>query len=267
MDKRITVRDLSAMKKRAEKIVMITAYDAVQARWGDNAGCQILLVGDSMGNTVLGYDSTLPVTLAESLSHTAAVRRGSKRAMVVGDMPFMSYQVSLEEALRNAGRYLKEAGAEAIKLEGGRSILPTVRRMVEIGIPVMGHIGLLPQSYLKDGGYHIHGRDSQEAEALQEDALALQEAGAFAIVLEGIPAELSRDISAQLSIPTIGIAAGPHCDGQVQVIADLLNMGGGYLPRHAKVYADLSTICSNAIKQYCQEVQDGSFPSEGNSAR
>ncbi len=260
MDKRLSVRDLSALKQRGEKIVMITAYDAVQARWAEEAGCQILLVGDSMGNTVLGYDNTLPVTLPESLSHTAAVRRGSKQAMVIGDMPFMSYQVSVEEALRNAGRYLKEAGADGIKLEGGRAILPTIRRMVEIGIPVMGHLGLLPQSFLKDGGYRIHGRTPQEATGILEDAVALQEAGAFAIVLEGLPSELGREISSCLAIPTIGIAAGPYCDGQVQVIADLLNLGGGYLPRHAKVYANLSDIAIAAIRQYRQEVQDGIFP-------
>ncbi|NLZ64531.1 MAG: 3-methyl-2-oxobutanoate hydroxymethyltransferase [Lentisphaerae bacterium] len=264
MDKRITVRDLAAMKKSGQKIVMITAYDAAQARWGDEAGCQILLVGDSMGNTVLGYDNTLPVTLEESLSHTAAVRRGSKRAMVIGDMPFMSYQAAQDEALHNAARYLKECGADGVKLEGGRAMLPTIRRMVEVGIPVMGHIGLLPQSVLKDGGYYIHGRNTQEAKDILDDAVALQEAGVFSVVLEGIPAELSREITARLTIPTIGIAAGPHCDGQVQVISDLLNMGGGYLPRHAKVYADLSSICITAIRQYCQEVQSGQFPAGGN---
>ncbi|MFA6930421.1 MAG: 3-methyl-2-oxobutanoate hydroxymethyltransferase [Lentisphaeria bacterium] len=262
MDKRITVCDFAALKARGKKIVMITAYDAAQARWGEEAGCEALLVGDSMGNTVLGYDTTLPVTLEESLSHTAAVRRGAKKAMVIGDMPFLSYQISTEEAIRNAGRYLKECGADAVKLEGGTAMLPTLRRLVEVGIPVIGHIGLLPQSVLKDGGYRLHGKSSEEAAALRKEALAVQEAGVFAVVLEGIPAALSQEITALLKIPTIGIAAGPHCDGQVQVISDLLNFGGTYLPRHAKVYADFYQSAITAIKQYCQEVRDGSFPEE-----
>ncbi len=262
MDKRITVRDFASLKERGEKIVMITASDACQARWCEEAGCQALLVGDSMGNTVLGYETTLPVTLEESLSHTAAVRRAARKAMVIGDMPFMSYQVSPEEAIRNAGRYLKECGADAIKLEGGRAVLPVLRRLVEIGIPVMGHIGLLPQSVFKDGGYRLHGKNSEEADALRQDALAVQEAGAFAVVLEGIPDALSAEITSMLKIPTIGIAAGPHCDGQVQVIADLLNLGGSYLPRHAKKYADFYQMAIDAIKQYGQEVREGSFPAE-----
>ena len=262
MDKRITVRDFANLKAHGEKIVMITAYDACQARWGEEAGCQALLVGDSMGNTVLGYETTLPVTLEESLLHTAAVRRGARKAMVIGDMPFMSYQISIEEAIRNAGRYLQEVGADAVKLEGGMTMLPVLRRLVEVGIPVMGHIGLLPQSVLKDGGYRLHGKNSEEAEQLRKDALAVQEAGAFAVVLEGIPAALSAEITSMLTIPTIGIAAGPHCDGQVQVISDLLNLGGGYLPRHAKVYADVYQTAVAAIKQYGQEVREGSFPEE-----
>jgi 3-methyl-2-oxobutanoate hydroxymethyltransferase len=263
MDKRITVRDFANLKARGEKIVMITAYDACQARWCEEAGCQILLVGDSMGNTVLGYETTLPVTLEESLLHTAAVRRGARKAMVIGDMPFMSYQISLEEAIRNAGRYLKECGADAVKLEGGVTMLPVLRRLVEVGIPVMGHIGLLPQSVLKDGGYRLHGKNSEEAERLRKDALAVQEAGAFAVVIEGLPPAFSAEITSMLTIPTIGIAAGPHCDGQVQVIADLLNLGGGYLPRHAKMYADFYQTAVAAIKQYGQEVREGSFPAEG----
>ena len=265
MDKKVTVRTLNAMKSRGEKIVMLTGYDAVTARWAEQAGCQLVLVGDSMGNTVLGYENTLPVTLEESLAHTAAVRRGAKLAMVIGDMPFMSYQISVEEAVRNAGRYLKEAGADAVKLEGGRTMLPVIKRLVEAGIPVMGHIGLLPQSVLKDGGYRIHGKAEEEARELSEDAIAMQEAGCFSIVLEGVPAELSRKITESLRIPTIGIGAGPYTDGQVQVIADLLGYGGGYLPKHAKCYADLNSIALKAIAQYCEEVKNGQFPAEGNS--
>lgn len=260
MEKRISVTDIAAMKRRGEKIVMLTAYDAATARWAEEGGCQLLLVGDSMGNTVLGYENTLPVTLEESLFHTAAVRRGCRRAMVIGDMPFMSYQISLEEAIRNAGRYLQVAGADAVKLEGGMTMLPVCRRLVEVGIPVMGHIGLLPQSVLRDGGYRLHGKSAEEAASLRQDALALQEAGVFALVLEGLPAELSRDITASLRIPTIGIAAGPFCDGQVQVIADLLCLGGGYIPKHARSYADLSATAIAAIRNYVGDVQSGTFP-------
>lgn len=259
MEKRFSVTDIAAMKRRGEKIVMLTAYDAASARWAEQGGCQLLLVGDSMSNTVLGYENTLPLTMAESLFHTAAVRRGTRRAMVIGDMPFLSYQISVEEAVRNAGSYLQTAGADAVKLEGGMTMLPVCQRLVEVGIPVMGHIGLLPQSVLRDGGYRLHGKSAEEAASLKEDALALQKAGVFALVLEGIPAELSREITASLQIPTIGIAAGPHCDGQVQVISDLLNLGGGYIPKHARNYADLSATAIEAIRHYVDDVQNGAF--------
>ncbi|NMA42309.1 MAG: 3-methyl-2-oxobutanoate hydroxymethyltransferase [Oligosphaeraceae bacterium] len=259
MNKRISVQDFARFKAMGEKIVMITAYDACQAFWCESAGCHALLVGDSMGNTVLGYENTLPVTMEEMLSHTAAVRRASKNAMVIADLPFMSYQVSIEEALRNAGRCLKEAGADAVKLESGSDLAPTVAKLVQAGIPVMGHVGLLPQSVLKDGGYRLHGKSVQEAEAIKNDALSLQEAGAFSVVLEGIPAQLSQEISQILSIPTIGIAAGPHCDGQVQVISDLLNLSGAKPPRHAKVYADLCGVATAAIKKYVEEVKQDKF--------
>lgn len=256
MTKRISVLDLAACKKNGEKIVMVTAYDSCQANWAEEAGCHALLVGDSMGNTVLGFENTLQVTMEQALSHTAAVRRASKKVMVIADMPFMSYQISTEEALRNAGRFLKESAADAVKLEGGKNMAPVIMRIVDAGIPVMGHIGLLPQSVLKDGGYRLHGKNSEEAEMLRQDAIAVQEAGAFAIVLEGMPAELSAEISEMLKIPTIGIAAGPDCDGQIQVITDLLNMTGKKLPKHAKVYANLNEIATNALKQYCKDVQE-----------
>jgi len=253
------VRELAAMKAAGQKIVMITAYDAIMARLADEAGVHLLLVGDSMGNTVLGYDNTIPVTMAESMALTAAVRRGAKRAMVVGDLPFLSYQVSLEEAVRNAGQYLKEAGADAVKLEGGRVVYEVIARLVNAGIPVMGHVGLLPQSVLKDGGYRMHGKSQQEADALMADALAVQEAGAFAVVLEGIPVPLAAAITARLHIPTIGIGAGPDCDGQVQVITDLLGMGGDFVPRHAKVYVELGRMAAEGLKAYVKEVTSGNF--------
>ncbi|MBO7742177.1 MAG: 3-methyl-2-oxobutanoate hydroxymethyltransferase, partial [Victivallales bacterium] len=267
MDKKVTVRTLREMKSRGEKIVMLTAYDAVTARWAESAGCQMLLVGDSMANTVLGYENTIPLTLDESIFHTAAVRRGAKLAFVVGDMPFMTYQLSVDEAVRNAGRYLKECGADAVKLEGGLTMLPVIKRLVEVGIPVVGHIGLLPQSVLRDGGYRIHGRAEAEAASLMADAKALDEAGVCALVLEGIPRELSEQITAAVSTPTIGIGAGAACDGQVQVIADLLGMGDGnyFVPRHAKKFAQINDIATAAIAEYVRDVQAGVFPAEGNS--
>jgi 3-methyl-2-oxobutanoate hydroxymethyltransferase len=258
-ERRYTVRDLAKMKAAGRKIAMVTAYDAIMARLADEAGMHLLLVGDSMGNTVLGYDNTIPVTLAESLALTAAVRRGARRAMVIGDQPFMSYQVSPEEAVRHAGRDLKEAGADAVKKEGGRVMHGVIRRLVEVGIPVMAHIGLLPQSVLKDGGYRLHGKSEAEAAALLDDAQAVQEAGAFAVVLEGMPAALGAEITARLAIPTIGIGAGPHCDGQVQVITDLLGLGGAFVPKHAKVYAPLGQTALDGLRKYVQEVTEGNF--------
>ena len=239
--KRITVRDLAKMKAEGRKITTVTSYDAITARLVDEAGIQLILVGDSAGNTVLGYENTIPVTLEESLMLTAAVRRGAKHAMVIGDMPFMSYQVSEEEAVRNAGRYLKEAGADGVKLEGGRSMLKTIRRIVDASIPVFGHVGLLPQSVLKDGGYRIHGRND-EAEQIIDDALAVQEAGAFAV------------------------GAGPYCDGQIQVVTDILGLGT-FVPRHAKVFTNLSQYTADALKQYREEVEAQTFPAEANSAK
>ena len=262
--KRVTVRDLAKMKAQGRKIPTATAYDALTAAIADEAGIMLLLVGDSAGNTVLGYDNTIPVTLEESLMLTAAVRRGAPHAMVVGDMPFMSYQLSPEQALANAGRYLKETGADAVKLEGGRLMNPTIRRLVDAGIPVFAHIGLLPQSVLRDGGYRLHGKSDDEARQLLDDALAIQEAGAFAVVLEGIPAELSRQITASLDIPTIGIGAGPHTDGQIQVTPDILGLSTGFLPRHAKRFANLADTMRDAFKAYIDQIQDGSFPGPEN---
>ena len=261
MNPKVTVRTLHDLKARGEKILMLTAYDACTAAWAETAGVPTILVGDSMGNTVLGYPNTLPVTLEESLAHTAAVRRGAPNAFVIGDMPFLSYQISVEEAVRNAGRYLKECGADAVKLEGGRAMLPVIERLVTVGIPVVGHIGLLPQSVLKDGGYRLHGKADDEAQAIRADARALDAAGCCAIVLEGIPHDLAGEITAEIATPTIGIGAGPKTDGQVQVIADLLGLApGGFTPKHAKRYAELGETAVAAIRQYVAEVQAGNFP-------
>lgn len=262
--KRVTVKELATMKAKGCKIPTATAYDAITAALADSAGIKLLLVGDSAGNTVLGYENTIPVTLDESLILTAAVRRGAPCAMVVGDMPFMSYQLSPEQALQNAGRYLKETGADAVKLEGGRLMNPTIRRLVDAGIPVLAHIGLLPQSVLKDGGYRLHGKSEAEARQLLDDALAVQEAGAFAVVLEGIPAELSRQITQTVAIPTIGIGAGPHTDGQIQVSPDILGLTSGFVPRHAKRFANLAETIREAYANYVADVQNGSFPGPEN---
>jgi 3-methyl-2-oxobutanoate hydroxymethyltransferase len=264
MERRYTVRDLAKMKAEGRKITTITAYDAITARLVDQAGFQLILVGDSAGNTVLGYENTIPVTLEESLMLTAAVKRGVKNAMVIGDMPFLSYQVSEEEAVRNAGRYLKETGADGVKLEGGTAMLNTIRRITEASIPVLGHIGLLPQSVLKDGGYRIHGRN-EEAQKIIDDALAVQEAGAFAVVLEGVPKLLAKTITETLKIPTIGIGAGPYCDGQIQVVTDILGLGGAFIPRHAKKFANLGQITLDALAEYKKQVEDSTFPAEENS--
>ena len=267
MNQKITVRTLRELKARGEKILMLTAYDACTAAWAEAAGVPTILVGDSMGNTVLGYSNTLPVTLEESLLHTSAVRRGAPNAFVIGDMPFMSYQISVEEAVRNAGRYLKECGADAVKLEGGRDMLPVIERLVTVGIPVVGHIGLLPQSVLKDGGYRLHGKAAAEAKALISDAKALEKAGVCMMVLEGVPRELAADITSQVTTPTIGIGAGAGTDGQVQVIADLLGLNaGGFTPKHAKRYAELGETAIAAIRQYVAEVTHGDFPDNAHSS-
>ncbi len=248
------------MKRAGERIVCVTAYDYPTARLVDAAGIPVALVGDSLGNVVLGHDSTIPVTLDDMARHTQAVARGCERALVVADLPFMTYNVSVESSMRNAARLLQEGGAQAVKLEGGRTVAGTVRRLTESGIPVMGHIGLTPQSVHQLGGYRVQGRTAVEARRLLDDALALEDAGAFAVVIESAPGELAQLITGRLTIPTIGIGAGPHCDGQVQVLHDILGFGRG-IPRHAKQYASLNDVIAGALRQYAAEVADGSFPS------
>ena len=262
---RITTRDVQEMKGRGERIPMMTAYDYTSAKILDAAGIPLLLVGDSLGQVVLGYDSTIPVTMEEMLHHTGAVVRGSQRALVIADMPFMSYQADMEEAIRNAGRFLKEAGAQAVKLEGGEHISGTIEKMVRSGIPVMGHIGLTPQSVNQLGGYRVQGRTSKAAVQLLKDAQALEETGAFSIVLECVPSPLAKLITERLSVPTIGIGAGGFCDGQVQVFHDLLGLFTDFVPKHARQYAHLAETIREAIDQYMNEVKEGAFPSDKES--
>jgi len=257
---RVTINQIRAMKRKGEKIAMLTAYDYSTAKVVDEVGIPLILVGDSLGMVVLGYDSTIPVTMDDMLHHTKAVTRGAKRAMVVGDMPFMTYHVSVDDALRNAGRFIQEAGAQAVKLEGGVTVAEKVRRIVECGIPVMGHIGLTPQSVHQLGGFKVQGRTREAAIRLLEDARALEEAGAFSIVLETVPAQLAALITQKVGVPTIGIGAGIGCDGQVQVINDMLGSFADFVPRHAKQYAKLGDITREAIAEYYREVQAGSFP-------
>jgi 3-methyl-2-oxobutanoate hydroxymethyltransferase len=254
----VTVYDLGAWKARGERFVMLTAYDALTARVLDEAGVPLLLVGDSLGNNVLGYDSTIPVTMEEALVFTAAVARGASNPMIVGDLPFGSYQASAEEAMRNAARLVK-VGANAVKLEGGRRSAEAVRRITDAGVPVMGHLGLTPQSVNAFGGFRVQGRGKQ-GDALLEDALALQEAGCFSVVLEAIPAELGRRVTEALDVPTIGIGAGPHCDGQVLVITDLLGLTPDPTPRFVKRYADLRSIVAEAAQRFAKDVAEGHYP-------
>jgi 3-methyl-2-oxobutanoate hydroxymethyltransferase len=261
---RVSVADVRAKKERGEKIVMITAYDYPSARIAEEAGVDMILVGDSLGMVVLGYESTVPVTMDDMLHHAKAVVRGSQNALVVTDLPFMSYQTSVEEAMRNAGRLLQESGTTAVKLEGGVHMAETVRRITQIGIPVVGHIGLTPQSINQLSGYKVQGKTPDTAERLIEDAIALQQAGAFAIVLETIPAPLAEIISQRVRIPTIGIGAGAGCDGQVQVWHDLLSYSTTFvpqhMPRHVKQYAHVGETMRAAIEQYGAEVRAGTFP-------
>jgi 3-methyl-2-oxobutanoate hydroxymethyltransferase len=265
MDNRISITDLKARKKHGERIVMMTCYDYPSARLLEAAGIDILFIGDTLGMVVLGYDSTIPVTMEEMLHHTKAVVRGSSSAHVLADMPFMSYQTSAEDALRNAGRLLKEGGAQSVKLEGGVRVADTVRFMVDAGVPVMGHIGLTPQSINQLGGYKVQGKTPAAAVRLVNDAVALEQAGAYAIVLECVPLELAKTISERLAIPTIGIGAGPYCDGQVQVFHDLLGLFQDFVPRHAKRYADLGREITAAVQAYANDVRNGDFPTEKES--
>ena len=253
---KLTVPEIIKMKSRGEKIAMLTAYDTPIARLLDEAGVEIILVGDSVGPVIAGYPNTLPVTVEEMIYHTKAVVRGVKRALVVIDMPFMSYQVSVEEARRNAGRMIKESGAEAVKLEGGANMKEVIKAITEIDIPVMGHIGLTPQSIHRMGGYKIQ----RQREKLLEDAHAVEEAGAFSVVLECVPEEIAEEITQRLSIPTIGIGAGIHCDGQVLVVHDLLGLLGDFRPKFVKRYVELGPLIVKAAKDFVREVKEGAFP-------
>ena len=257
---KVTIRDIGQMKADGKKIPMVTAYDYTSACLADQAGIPILLVGDSLGMVVLGYESTVKVTMDDILHHTKAVVRGAKQALVVADMPFMTYHIDQSQALANAARLIQEGGAQTVKLEGGENVADTVHRMVESGIPVMGHIGLTPQSINSFGGYRVQGRDREEAAKLLRDAKALEDAGAYAIVLELVPTPLAGLISRQLTVPTIGIGAGVECDGQVQVLHDMLGLFTDFVPRHAKQYAQLAESIKGAFAQYVQDVECGSFP-------
>lgn len=264
MDK-VTIQTLKKMKQAGRKIGMVTAYDASFARIFDDAGADVLLIGDSLGMVIQGHGSTLPVTLDEVIYHCKAVARATKRAHLVGDMPFMTYQVSPEEAVRNAGRIIAEGGVGSVKLEGGEEFAEAVSRIVRASIPVMGHLGLTPQSVHKMGGYVVQGRDEQAAKKILSDAIALEQAGCYALVLEGVPLDLAREITAQLSIPTIGIGAGVHCDGQVLVCYDLLGMNPDFKPKFVKRYADLYGTIRGATETYLSEVRGQSFPDDAHS--
>ncbi|MFY9531682.1 MAG: 3-methyl-2-oxobutanoate hydroxymethyltransferase [Candidatus Acidiferrales bacterium] len=270
---KITVPDILSRKSHVSashpetnrKITCLTAYDYPTARLLDEAGVDILLVGDSLGMVVLGYDNTLPVTLEEILHHARAVRRGTQRALVVADMAYGSYHVSIEESLRAALRLVKEGGAEAVKVEGGERRLELINRLVEAEIPVMGHVGLTPQSLNALGGFKVQGRTAEAAEQLQRDARAVEAAGAFSVVLESVPRELAAQITETLRIPTIGIGAGPDCDGQILVFHDIVGLTLGGMPKFARQYANLSAEISRAVNEYCDDVREGRFPSDAES--
>jgi 3-methyl-2-oxobutanoate hydroxymethyltransferase len=263
--RRVTIHSLRQKKEKGERIAMLTAYDATFARLFDESGADVLLVGDSLGMVVQGHDTTLPVTLQEIAYHCRAVVRGTRRAHVVGDMPFMSYQASIEQAMTNAGILMKEGGCHSVKLEGGAVHAELVKRLVSAGIPVMGHIGLTPQSYHQLGGFKVQGRDPGGRERLLEDARALEAAGCYSIVLEAIPADIAREITATLSIPTIGIGAGTGCDGQVLVSYDMLGMDETFKPRFVRRYATLGQTIKDAVGSYIADVQTGAFPSDSES--
>jgi 3-methyl-2-oxobutanoate hydroxymethyltransferase len=257
---RVTITEIKEMKQKQEKIPMLTAYDYTTAKMVDEAGVPLILVGDSLGMVMLGYESTIPVTIEEMIHHTKAVVRGAKKALIIGDMPFMTYHISMSDALHNATRFIQEGGAQAVKLEGGEVVAEKVRRLVDCGIPVMGHIGLTPQSIHQLGGFKVQGKVVEEAKKLLNDARTLEEAGAFAIVLECTPAPLSKLITQKLAIPTIGIGAGPDCDGQVQVVSDILGLYTEFVPKHAKQYARLAGEIKNAVSSYISEVKSLNFP-------
>lgn len=259
--KKITTAVLKEMKDRMEKIVMLTAYDHPTARMVDEAGIDAILVGDSLGNVVLGYRDTLAVTMDEIVHHTKAVARGTKHALVIGDMPFLSYQASTEDAIRNAGRLIKEGQAEAVKVEGGRSVIDKVEAIIGAGIPVMGHLGLTPQWIHQFGGFKVRGKTVDAARLIADDARMLEKAGVFSIVLECMPWQLAKMITEKVEAPTIGIGAGPYCDGQVLVIHDLLGLSGGFAPKFVKKYAQLGSVAAKALATYKEEVKSGKFPS------
>ena len=260
-EKQVTIATIKDMKKRGEPITMITAYDFAMARNANEAGIDMILVGDSVGNVMLGYNSTVPVTMDEMIHHTKAVMRGNKTALVVGDMPFMSYQASIADGMYNAARFLKETGCTAVKLEGGSEVCELVQKLTQAGIPVVAHIGLTPQSVNQLGGFKVQGKDVEAAKKLIDDAKALETAGAFACVLECVPAALASKITQELTtMATIGIGAGNGCDGQVLVCNDLLGVSDGFCPKFVKRYADIHSITVNAVKSYINEVKDRSFP-------
>lgn len=259
---KITTQTVVDMKRNGEKISMITAYDFTMAQIVDQADIDIILVGDSASNVMAGYDTTVPMTLEHMIYHTSCVVRGTEKALVIADLPFMSYQVTPEEALINAGRMMKEAGAHAVKLEGGKPIIDTVKKIVEAGIPVMGHLGLTPQSIYQFGTYKVRAQEEEEAKKLIKDAKLLEEAGCFAIVLEKIPAKLAARVSSTLSIPTIGIGAGVDCDGQVLVIHDMLGMNKGFNPRFLRRYADVHSVMTDAVQNYIKDIKEKDFPNK-----
>ena len=262
---RVTIRDLARMKRRGEKIPMVTAYDYTSAQLVERAGIPLILVGDSLGQVVLGYDTTVPVSMDDMIHHVKTVVRGTRLAHVVGDLPFLSYHTGVSDAIRNAGRLLKEGGAQSVKLEGGRAQADTVSRIVQSGIPVMGHIGLTPQAVNQLGGYRVQGKSVKDAARLMDDAHSLEEAGAYAIVIECVPAPLARMITERVSVPTIGIGAGAGCDGQVQVFHDMMGLYEDFTPKHARRYAHLGQAIVEATENYVADVQDGTFPNESES--
>ena len=263
--KRVTIPQLTEWKKNQRKIIALTAYDYTFARLLDESGIDVILVGDSAGMVAMGYENTLPVTMDEMIHHTRGVRRGVQQALLVGDMPFMSYHTSAEDTIRNAGRFIQEGGAEAVKMEGGSRVFDKISAVVQAGISVMGHVGLTPQSVHQFGGYRVQGKNYLDARQIKKDGLDLQKAGVFSLVLEGIPMELAAEITAELEIPTIGIGAGPHCDGQILVTQDMLGMNLDFAPKFVKKYAELGTAVRSAVQDYVDEVQSGAFPDEAHS--
>jgi 3-methyl-2-oxobutanoate hydroxymethyltransferase len=263
--KKITPVDVQAMKREGKRIAMLTAYDYPTALLEDRAGIEIILVGDSLGMTVLGYENTVSVTMDEMIHHTKAVTRGAKVALIIGDMPFMSYNTSERDAILNAGRFMKEGGADAVKLEGGVSVKETVRAIVRAGIPVMGHLGLTPQTISMLGGFKVQGKDAQAAQKIIDDALSLEDAGAFSVLLEAIPAPVAKRITERLTVPTVGIGAGVHCDGQVLVVHDMLGFFDRFTPKFAKRYVNVSELMLKAFDSYREEVLKGTFPTDQHS--